>query len=237
MLCYICLAAAAIIGFVLVPMANQSTRETIGIVRIVGQEPIPVGTLLTKEMLTNVEVGAYGLPDNAARRVEDIVGFYTIAELFPGDTITTDKVSPSLPQDNNLYSIAKGTCAVSVDIGGLSRGFSGKLQEGDVVSAYAILKDESSPTGVAVSLDPLLQYMEILSVSTSKATNADASKAATPEGAIAATVTFRCTPNQAAKLIEINSTGSIHLTFVGRTDEAKSQLKAFNKYVKEQQGE
>lgn len=235
MLCYICIAVAAAFSFIFAPMANQNTRETVTVVRIVGTEPVPVGTQLTAEMLTTVEVGAYGLPDNAARKTEDVIDQFALTPIYPEDNITTNKVSPSLPEDNNLYSIKKGTCAVSVTVSGLSAGFSAKLQEGDIVSAYSIIPDETSPTGIVVGLDPILQYMEILSVNNSKAENADATKVESSEQAIPSTVTFRCTSNQAAKLIEIESLGKIHLTFVGRTEEAQAQLKAFNEWVAEQE--
>ena len=234
MLFYICVIAAAFIGFIIMPIANQHTRTTVTVVRIVGDQPIPIGTQLRETDLTTVEIGAFGLGDNVARKIEDVKDMYTLTELFPGDNITTDKVSHTLPLDDNLYSIERGTCAMSVTIDTLAAGFSAKLQQGDVVSVYSVVENDTSASGVDIALDPLLQYMEIMAVTNAKASNADASKAATQEEAIVSTVVFRCQPNQAAKLLEIESTGTVHLAFVGRTEEAKAQLKAFNEYISEQ---
>lgn len=220
------LSLAVLIGFVIMPIVNQATRAVVTAVKVKGE--IIRGTKLTEDDIYELEIGSYGAPEDLITDKEDVIGKYASVTIYPDDVITASKLAINFSEDEALLQIDRGYCAVSVSVPSLAAGFSGRLCRNDVVSVYCVRDSDANESGKVVSLDALLQYMLVIGISNSKATDADATYTAPGSTTIASTVTFRCTPNQAAKLIEMEATGEIHLSFIGRGEQAHAMLNAFN---------
>ena len=86
----ICLVLAAVVAFLLLPRFYASKSNTTQAIKVT--QDIPIGTVITNEMLVQVEVGAYGLPDNVPRSTENIVGMVASENLYTGEFLTSTRL-------------------------------------------------------------------------------------------------------------------------------------------------
>ncbi len=127
------LLAALLICLVITPAINTAAGKQVEIVRV--SKTVPEGTKITSDMIQNVKVGGYNLPDNVMKNSEDIVGQYALAKFQPGDYILSTKVSTQSP-DAYLSNLDGKKQAVSITIKNFANGLSGKLKSGDIISLY-----------------------------------------------------------------------------------------------------
>ncbi len=217
------LVAAAGITFFAIPALNAQTRETVTVVRV--KEPIPAETQITAEMLTTVEIGAYGCPDDAFTTVQAAAGLYASVDLLPSDNLVPAKLSATLDRANeSFYSLPEiGKLAVSVPLSSLSASVSGKLQPDDIVTVYGIVRDKQTDTYNVIQY-PELQYMRVAAVTNATAVDTDqvdtSDNSTSKSDVVPATVTLYAFEFQARRLIEIQSTGSVYIALVGRGEDA-----------------
>jgi pilus assembly protein CpaB len=217
------LAAAAVITFFAIPALNAQTRETVTVVRV--KEPVSAQTQLTADMLTTVEVGAYGCPNDAFSAVQSAAGLYASVDLIPTDILVPAKLTATLARENeSFYSLpGSGRLAVSVPLSSLSASVSGKLQPDDIVTVYGIVKSDLTGENEVMQYSELL-YMRVVAVTNSVAMDTmevDLSSNSTSKAdVVPATVTLYATDFQARRLIEIQSRGSVYIALVGRGQEA-----------------
>ena len=66
----LCIVLSLVICFAVTPLFNKSISKKTEIVRVV--KPIKIGDEITKDMVKRVEVGAYNLPKDVVRTVEEV---------------------------------------------------------------------------------------------------------------------------------------------------------------------
>ena len=87
----LCVVLAAVIAFVGIPALNQAKKATRIAVRV--RTDVPQGTKLTAEMLTTVEVGAYGLSEGIVTDQDAAIGLRAKENLYAGELLWQARLS------------------------------------------------------------------------------------------------------------------------------------------------
>ncbi|WP_283606955.1 Flp pilus assembly protein CpaB [Faecalispora anaeroviscerum] len=226
--------AALLICLVITPAFNTAAGKQVEIVRV--SKTVPEGTKITSDMIQNVKVGGYNLPDNVMKNSEDIVGQYALAKFQPGDYILSTKVSTQSP-DAYLSNLDGKKQAVSITIKNFANGLSGKLKSGDIISLYVSEYGDMKQTMYPGEL----QYVQLLAATTSEGydstgeqTEADKKSKSNTDN-IPSTLTVLATPEQVLKIVDYEANGSIHaaLSYRGSSETAKKFLELEDKFLKE----
>ncbi len=203
---------AAIIAFVALPTVSRQTNGKTEIVRIIN--PVLKGAAITARDVEAVEVGSYNLPNNIARTVEDVVGYYATADLDTGDYILSSKVSMiPVTSDVALNEIPSGKVAISLTVKTLASGLSDKLQPGDIIRIYHFLD--------AAQEIPELSFVKVLSVTDEEGINVDNTKemAEEEEKQQSATITVLASTEQARIITGLENDGMAHVALISRNNE------------------
>lgn len=214
-----CIIFSLILCLGIAPLLNKSASEKVTIVRMA--QDVAKGEVITSTHLETIDVGAYNLPAAVLKSDDQAVGQYATVDLKAGDYLLPSKLSP-VPLDAYLTRLDGQKQALSVTIKSLAAGLSGKLQPGDIVSLIAADYGDLRTT----TLPPELQYVEVLSVTTSKGLDAQATTNDQNENEreLPSTLTLFVRPEQAVLLTDIENKGKLHAALVYRGDEATAQL-------------
>lgn len=216
---------AAALCFFIAPNVNKAAARQTQIVRVT--KSIPEGTAITRDMVQTVSVGGYNLPANVLRDSQSVVGKYTTAELDPGDYILSSKVTDK-SQSPYLSNLDGKKEAISISIKSFAAGLSGKLQSGDIVSLivsnYGTSKQTLAPSE--------LRYVKLLAATNAQGDDTDQVKKDDKDNStdqnknIPATLTLLVNSEQAQKLVDFETNGSLYATLVyrGLEDQAKAYL-------------
>lgn len=217
------LIVAAALAFIVLPLMNNQTRETMMVVRV--RERVPAQTLITEDMVETVEVGAYGCPDDAFTSTLSVVGLYAAVDLLPSDHLVPDKFMASLESEDAGYYTLPDTesVIVSVPLSSLAASVSGKIQPDDIVAVYTVVKNPQTDSLEVIRYNDIL-YMRVAAVTNAVAVDTDdvdmSESSSSKTDAIPATVSLYATDFQARRLIEIQATGTVYLALVGRGEAA-----------------
>lgn len=209
----LCIVLSLVICFAVTPLFNKSISKKTEIVRVV--KPIKIGDEITKDMVKRVEVGAYNLPEDVVRTMEEVTGKYASAAMVPGDYIIHSKIADEPAAENAyLYSLTGEKQAVSLSIRAFANGLSGKLISGDIVSVIA---PDYRKQGATV-IPPELQYVEVIAVTANSGYDANTAEKGDKEEEkeLPGTVTLLATPEQSKILAELEADGKPHLALVYR---------------------
>lgn len=211
-----CILFSLILCLGIAPLLSKNVSETIAIVRMT--EDVSKGNLIAAAHLETIEVGAYNLPADVVKTSEQAAGQYATVDLKAGDYLLPSKLSP-IPLDAYLTRLDGQKQALSVTIKSLAAGLSGKLQPGDIVSLIAADYGDLRTT----RLPPELQYVEVLSVTTSSGLDAQMAADDQSERELPSTLTLLVRPQQAVLLTDIENKGKLHAALVYRGDAATAQ--------------
>ncbi len=215
----IAVGCALIICFIALPAYNAAAGKEVTVVRVT--ENINKGTRITKDMIQDVKVGGYNLPDNVLKTDSDVIGKYAAASLQPEDYILSTKVSDQAP-DVGLSGLNGVKQAVSVTIPSLAAGLSGKLEPGDIIELYVADYGDAKST-----LKPAeLQYVKLLAATTDKgvdSTTEQKKEDSKSDDNMPSTLTVLASPTQVEKLVDYNSNGKLHAALVYRGSETNVQ--------------
>ena len=219
----ICILVALVICFGITPLFNQGMSKKTEIVRVA--KDIPAGEIITKDMVTTAEVGAYNLPADVFTDKNNVIGKYAVADLAVGDYILPAKLSEAPAAENAyLYNLDGTKQAISVTIKSFANGLSGKLQSGDIVSVIAPDYKKQGSTVIPAEL----KYVEVIAVTAGSGYDANQrdagpnSPSASDERELPATVTLLVSPEQSKTLAELEADGKLHLSLVYRGTPANS---------------
>lgn len=90
----VCLVLAVVVGFIVVPVVNNVTSQTVEVVRV--NKDIKIGTEITEDMLEIVEIGKKNLPGEPFYETSKVVGLYAIKDMDTGDIVYDKKVSKTI---------------------------------------------------------------------------------------------------------------------------------------------
>ncbi len=211
---------AAGIAFFVVPRFFSNQKATVSVVR--PTQEIAAGTLITEAMLTNTEVGAYGLPERIAKDSGEVVGKVALESIHAGeffwlDTLTTEEDYKALV-DANTKGLTDGYCLVTIKCSSASVGVAGVLRPGNIVDVFESVEDTETDTYSTVkALDNMYVY-DVLNSELVSLAEVDEMKANAAEDSTEnydyepAYVVIRCTEAQAQTLIRLEKAESLHMT-------------------------
>lgn len=205
------------------PLFNSILEKKTTIIRL--KNDVPQGAQITPALIEAVEVGTLNLPQDTLVNHEQIVGKYTVAPMFAGDTFTEKKLTSTIDtSDSLLRQLGPNETAMSVTIRSLANGLSGKLEQGDIIQIVSVDEDDEA------QVYEELQYVEVLATTADDGSddtysadevNADNTDDEVPS--VYATVTIILQDrSQALRLAECENT-SLHAIFVCRGDEELKQ--------------
>lgn len=214
----LCIAVSLLICFAVTPLVNAGLSRKTTIVRFTRQAE--EGEQVTKNMVEEVEVGNYNLPENVLRNLSDVEGKYLTARVYAGDYILSDKISDEPAAENKyLYSLNGEKQAMSITINTFAEGLSGKLKSGDIVSVIAPDYLGSGETVIPAELN----YVEVIAVTAKSGYDANTGeKTEEEEKELPSTVTILVKPEQSRLLARLEAEGEIHLSLVFRGEAEKA---------------
>ncbi len=212
-----CIAVSLIVCFAITPLVNAGLSQKTTIVRFV--KPAKAGDQITKNMLQEVEVGSYNLPDNVVRNIADVQGKYLTADVYVGDYVLAEKIAEEPAAENKyLYHLSGEKQAMSITISSFAEGLSGKLKSGDIVSVIAPDYLGSGETIIPAEL----KYVEVIAVTAKSGYDANTELQGEEDKELPTTVTVLVRPEQSRLLARLEAEGAIHLSLVFRGESSKA---------------
>lgn len=219
----ICIVLAAAVAFLLLPQFFESQAATETVIRV--KQDIPAGTTITSAMITNAEVGAFGLSEKVIRAGAEVVGMVAAENLYSGEYLIENRVVAAADYksqtDARTKGIGNGICLITVEFPSSSAGIAGALRAGNTVDVYEYTETEDEEGETIKSAGKVitgLYVYDVMNSSLDSLDDIDALKAQLPEGDTTsfdfapAYVIFRCTQSQAKTLICLERNNSMHLT-------------------------
>lgn len=204
----ICIVVAAILAFLILPGMYKQKEKTIYICRL--QTDISAGTRIEAEMLKTVEVGSYGLPESVVKNPDDLVGKYAKLSMTADDYLYPSKFADYVSDERFDRAVAEGKRLIAVSVPSNAASVANQLRAGDRVTVAYYADDN-------VLIDDALKGMEIYSVENEDAQNLEnVQNSDNKEDTIAASVTLIATEEQAAKLINAEYSGKLHIILESR---------------------
>lgn len=231
---FLCIAVSLVICFAITPLVNAGLSSKTGIVRF--NRLVREGEQITKNMVDEVEVGSYNLPENVVRNLADVEGKYLKTDAYAGDYILKDKVSDEPAAENKyLYSLNGEKQAMSITINSFAEGLSGKLKSGDIVSVIAPNYFGSGETVIPAEL----KYVEVIAVTAKSGQDANTGEKTEEEKELPSTVTILVKPEQSRLLARLEAEGEIHLSLVfrGEVGRASQFIRAQDRMLDEMKAE
>lgn len=206
-----CILLAGIFAFVVLPGMYKGKGGTEKVIKVSGT--VGAGTKIEETMLTEVEVGSFGLPETVIKEKKDVVGKYARTEITPEDCIVKSKLSDYAANEKLDGILASGQKLVTVTLPSIAAGVGNHLQTDDVISLICYKDD------VPVVYEEL-KNIEVYSIENDAAQDiAEVNAAEEKSDAVAATLTLIVNDAQAKRLVEAEYSGKLHAVF-----ERKGQL-------------
>ena len=217
----LCLALAAAVAFVLLPRMFASQSATERVIRAV--QDVPAGTLITKEMITESEVGGYGLPSDVVRDAADAVGKVAAEPLYGGEYLSGRRLVTEAEYAASRAALTKlgaGVNLVTIEVPSGSAGVAGVLRAGDLadVYEYRVTENEEGEKEAAAALRMRGLYVQdVLNRNMQSLSELDRLKEQLPEGDTTnfdfapVYVVFRCAQPEILTLIELEREDALHL--------------------------
>lgn len=209
-----CLLFAGVLAFGLLPRLYSAQSGTTEIVKL--KQNVEYGTVITDEMLTVMEVGAYGLPDNVVKDKSKISGLVAGSTIYAGEYLWRDRFITKEVYEKADVGLPDGTYFLTIGLPSESSGLAGILRAGNIVDVYGC-----TDNGGTVAVDEALTGVKVYKVLNSKLVSLDdldAKLKADPKADSSdydfapAYVVFTVNEQQAKVLIGLEKDKSLHLT-------------------------
>ena len=204
----VCIVIAAILAFLVLPGMYKQKEKTIYICRL--QADITAGTKIEAQMLKQVEVGSYGLPESVVKNPDELVGKYAKVSMTTDDYLYASKFADFVSDERFDKAVSEGKRLIAVSVPRYAASVANQLKAGDKVTVAYYADD-------TVIIDDTLKGIEIYSVENEDAQNLENVQGSEDkEDTIAANVTLIATEEQAAKLINAEYSGKLHIILESR---------------------
>lgn len=220
----VCMILAVAITFLVAPLVNRLTSDTISVVRL--KQDVGRGAKITEEQVEIVKVNTDAMPQGVYVKTADVVGKYASSNLYAGDILTKVKLSGDANSAEDVFASLNGSkVAVSVTIDTFAAGLSGKLQNGDIISLIAVDKNAGTST-----IPSELKYMKVITTTTAGGIDQD-SIVKNEDGSyeIPSTITVLCNTEQAKLLAKYEADITLQTALVYRGD-----TETANKFLEKQ---
>lgn len=203
----ICIAIAAILAFFFLPSISKSKSNTEKIYAV--KNTIAEGTMIEESMLTEKEVGSYGLPQSIIKDKDKIVGKYASCDIAPDDLILSSKLSDYAANQKLDKVMSEGKMLVTVSLDSVASAVGNHLKSGDIISIVGYAND-------TVVVYDELKLLEVYSIENENAEKLEDVENNEEAEHLASTVTLIANQTQAEKLIQAEYSGKVHAVFVKR---------------------
>jgi pilus assembly protein CpaB len=203
----ICIVIAAILAFFFLPSISKSKSNTEKIYAV--KNAIAEGTLIEESMLTEKEVGSYGLPQSIIKDKDKIVGKYASCDIAPDDLILSSKLSDYAANQKLDKVMSEGKMLVTVSLDSVASAVGNHLKSGDIISIVGYAND-------TVVVYDELKLLEVYSIENENAEKLEDVENNEEAEHLASTVTLIANQTQAEKLIQAEYSGKVHAVFVKR---------------------
>lgn len=201
----ICILIAGILAFFVLPTIYKNKASTVVIYKL--KNDISAGVKIEKDMLREIEVGSFGMPDNVIKSVDSIVGKYTKSSLLSDDLLFPSKFSDYIMDERMDQLTKEGKKLMSVSVGSIAAAVSGYLKSGDIISILCYSDNNVQ------SFDEL-KNIEIYSIENEEMVNVEVADEQASK--MAATLTLVVTDIQAHKLTHAEYSGKLHAVLESR---------------------
>ncbi len=218
-----CIVLAGAIAFILLPKYYADKSVSAMVLR--AAEDIPAGTEIQERHLASVEMGSFGLPDDIIDDKTLIIGKIAQTDIAAGDFLFPQKLGDYIANEKLDRIVKEDKRLVTISVPSIAAGLSSHLQTSDRVTVSVFANQntegyESQSSVSRVTLYPELKNLEVYSVDNAR-TQSTAEVREQQEGQpsgdpIPKAVTLIVTEAQAARLIEAEYTGKLHLIFEQR---------------------
>lgn len=203
----ICIVIAAILAFFFLPSISKSKSNTEKIYAV--KNTIAEGTMIEESMLTEKEVGSYGLPQSIIKGKDKIVGKYASCDITPDDLILSSKLSDYAANQKLDKVMSEGKMLVTVSLDSVASAVGNHLKSGDIISIVGYAND-------TVVVYEELKQLEVYSIENENAEKLEDVENNEEAEHLASTVTLIANQAQAEKLIQAEYSGKVHAVFVKR---------------------
>ena len=203
----ICIVIAAVMAFIFLPSISKSKSNTIKIYSV--KNIIHEGSKIEESMITEKEVGSYGLPESVVKDKDKIVGKYASCDITPDDLILSSKLSDYAANQKLDKVMSQGKMLVTVSLDSVAAAVGNHLKTGDIISIVGYSND-------SVVVYEELKELEVYSIENENAEKLEDVENNEEAEHLASTVTLVVTQVQAEKLIQAEYSGKVHAVFVKR---------------------
>ena len=203
----ICIVIAAVMAFIFLPSISKSKSNTIKIYSV--KNIIHEGSKIEESMITEKEVGSYGLPESVVKDKDKIVGKYASCDITPDDLILSSKLSDYAANQKLDKVMSQGKMLVTVSLDSVAAAVGNHLKTGDIISIVGYSND-------SVVVYEELKELEVYSIENENAEKLEDVENNEEAEHLASTVTLVVTQVQAEKLIHAEYSGKVHAVFVKR---------------------
>ncbi len=203
----VCIIIAAILAFFFLPSISKSKSYTVKIYAV--KKMVSEGTKIEESMLTEKEVGSYGLPQSIIKDKTKIVGKYASCDISPDDLILSSKLSDYAANQKLDKVMSQGNMLVTVSLDSVASAVGNHLKSGDIISIVGYAND-------AVVVYEELRALEVYSIENENAEKLEDVENNEEAEHLASTVTLIANQVQAEKLIQAEYSGKVHAVFVMR---------------------
>lgn len=203
----ICIVIAAVMAFIFLPSISKSKSNTIKIYSV--KNIIHEGSKIEESMITEKEVGSYGLPESVVKDKDKIVGKYAACDITPDDLILSSKLSDYAANQKLDKVMSQGKMLVTVSLDSVAAAVGNHLKTGDIISIVGYSND-------SVVVYEELKELEVYSIENENAEKLEDVENNEEAEHLASTVTLVATQVQVEKLIQAEYSGKVHAVFVKR---------------------
>lgn len=203
----VCIVVAAAIAFIGIPQLYKQKETTVMICRL--QSDVAAGTKIEPEMLKQVEVGGFGLPETVVKNPDDLIGKYAKVSMTPDDYLYLSRFGDYVADERLDTAISAGKRLMAVTMSSNAASVANQLKTGDKVTV-SYFADGSA------YIPEELHGIEVYQVENEEARNVEEIQEDEDTDKIAATVTLIVTEQQAARLVTAEYDGKIHLLLESR---------------------
>lgn len=219
-----CIVLAGVIAFILLPKFYENKSVTTMVLRAAAD--ILAGTQIQERHVASVEMGNFGLPDDIISDKTLIIGKIAQTDIAAGDFLFPQKLGDYIANEKLDRIVKEDKRLVTISVPSIAAGLSSHLQSGDRVTVAVFVNQnaeryENQSSVSRVTLYPELKDLEVYAVDNARTQSTAEVRAQQTEGQpsgdpIPKAVTLIVTEAQAARLIESEYTGKLHLIFVQR---------------------
>lgn len=188
---------------------------------VVAVSSIPEHVKITSEMVTIISLPVEAVHPDAAKTIEEVVGFTTKVEIFNDEQLLKSKVATNTENVTLSYRIPENMRAITIPMNEIS-GVAGYIEKGDNVDILVTYNDPAvDPTVLTLTQFQNIQVLE-------KGPKVVGDTTTTTEQGVATSLTLLVSPEQAEVIAFAVITGNMHMTLRNPVDIGIEALTQFN---------